>query len=211
MIFTEFSPRTPDIDSITMLRMFCEKFHSTERIVPFNSCSISSVNSSLVRRPRPARRDRPLRMRFQRQEVFRVVEAGRVGAVVGPAELRQHHLRLRVAFHDLMDLARQGATSSSEEFKGNCAWIQMLPSSSSGMNSRPRNGITASGGRHHRGEKRQRQPAMVHAALQLPQVARPQGPHEEVVAARLEFLSKEVQSTGERVSANNSAPPKAKA
>ena len=49
MILTEFSPRTPDIDSITMLRMFCEKFHSTERIVPFNSRLNSSVNSSLVR------------------------------------------------------------------------------------------------------------------------------------------------------------------
>ena len=49
MILTEFSPRTPDIDSITMLRIFCEKFHSTERIVPFNSRPSSSVNSSLVR------------------------------------------------------------------------------------------------------------------------------------------------------------------
>jgi len=32
-----FSPRTPDIASITMLRMFCEKFHSTARIVFFRS------------------------------------------------------------------------------------------------------------------------------------------------------------------------------
>ncbi len=49
MILTEFSPRTPDIDSITMLRMFCEKFHSTERIVPFNSWLNSSVSSCFVR------------------------------------------------------------------------------------------------------------------------------------------------------------------
>ncbi len=35
-------------------------------------------------------------------------------------------------------------TSSSEEFRGNCAWIQMFPSSSSGMNSRPNSGTSAS-------------------------------------------------------------------
>ncbi len=54
MIFTEFSPRTPESDSMTMLRMFCEKFHSTAKRFLCKSRSISSVSSSLVRgRERP--------------------------------------------------------------------------------------------------------------------------------------------------------------
>ena len=50
MIFTEFSPLTPESDSITLSRMFCEKFQSTPIRFRTNWPFISSISSGLLRR-----------------------------------------------------------------------------------------------------------------------------------------------------------------
>ena len=50
MIFTEFSPFTPESDSITLSRIFCEKLQSTPISVRSSSRLIASTNSGLVRR-----------------------------------------------------------------------------------------------------------------------------------------------------------------
>ena len=49
MILTEFSPFTPESDSSTLSRMFCEKFQSTPISFCARSAFIASTNSSLVR------------------------------------------------------------------------------------------------------------------------------------------------------------------
>ena len=48
-ILTELSPLTPDSASMTLSRMFCEKFQSTPGIRSFSSAFISLTSSSLVR------------------------------------------------------------------------------------------------------------------------------------------------------------------
>ena len=49
MILTELSPLTPERDSMTLSRMFCEKFQFTPTISWLSSAFISSISSSLVR------------------------------------------------------------------------------------------------------------------------------------------------------------------
>ncbi len=213
MILTEFSPRTPESDSITMLRIFCEKFHSTERIVRFSSRLISSVNSSLVRgRELPAgighwrvgfqaARSIP-RCRNLPDQCRR--RAARLAS--GPSPPRGSASRFHAPFATMHRLppARYSA--------GTAPAIQIFPSSSSGMNSRPSNGIAASGACHQQGEKGQGQPAMVQAALQLPQVRSfASARTRKLSRVGLRSLRKNEQSTGERANANNNAPPRAKA
>ena len=49
MILTELSPFTPESASMTLSRIFCEKFQFTPRISRSNSRFISSISSCLVR------------------------------------------------------------------------------------------------------------------------------------------------------------------
>ena len=85
----------PESDSMTLSRMFCEKFQSTPSSFWDSSAFMSSTSSSFVRgrlgpkitRQAAPRLDRrPVLLRLQRHEELHVVEAGGVGAVVGPAE-----------------------------------------------------------------------------------------------------------------------------
>ena len=67
--------------------------------------------------------------------------------------------------------------SSSDDFMGSVAWIQMLPSSSSGMNSRPTQRQEGHRQPDQPAEDRQREPGMRQAPLQPPQVGpRASGP-----------------------------------
>ena len=100
MIFTELSPRTPESVSLTLLRMFCEKFQSTATSVWEISRFRASTSSSLVRGRVWPGGNRPLVVRLQRHVAFRAVEARRIGAVVGTADLADHLFALRVALDD---------------------------------------------------------------------------------------------------------------
>ena len=85
-------------------RMFCEKFQSTPGILRSSSAFMAVTSSSLVRgRLAPRSRSqrapagllddgRPVAFGPQRHEELDVVEAGRVGAVVGPADLDDDQL-----------------------------------------------------------------------------------------------------------------------
>ena len=89
MIFTQFSPRTPESDSMIMLRMFCEMFQSTPTMVCDSSRSMASIDLLLGAAAGVAGEDRPLVLRLQRQVELGIEEARGVGAVVGAADLAQ--------------------------------------------------------------------------------------------------------------------------
>ena len=96
MILTEFSPWTPERTSRTLSRICCEKFQLTPTSVRDRSSFIASISSGFVRAP-PARSRRldlgPPLLRPERDEELGAVEARRVGAAVGPAELGGDELR----------------------------------------------------------------------------------------------------------------------
>ena len=87
---TEFSPFTPEAASSTLSSMYCEKLNST----PGNAAA--SCRSS-ARSASPCRRRAARCRTVQRHEELGVEEAGRVGAVVGTAVLRDDGLHFRVA------------------------------------------------------------------------------------------------------------------
>ena len=97
MIFSELSPLTPERASMTLSRMFCEKF----QIMPgsFRSNSACIVGDQLVlgawafRAEKPAppaltfNNRRPVFFRPQRHKELRIVVAVGVGPVVGSPNL----------------------------------------------------------------------------------------------------------------------------
>ena len=129
-ILTEFSPLTPDRASITLSRMFCENFQSTPIRARCNSSLISSINSAFVRarwllnqenKPCLFLHRRPILRLLERHEELDVVEAGRIGAVVGAADLGQDQLDLVVFLHDRRAIFTFCTVSSSETLNGNSA------------------------------------------------------------------------------------------
>ena len=90
MIFTELSPRTPESVPLTLLRMFCEKFQSTDS-TSFRRSRDSGRRPALPWCGGGSGRGESATgiVRLQRHVAFRAVETGRIGAVVGPADLRR--------------------------------------------------------------------------------------------------------------------------
>ena len=84
---TEFAPLTPESASSTLSRMSCEKL----KVTPGNSLNFFDqlVLDLLAGHPLA-----PLLHRLERGVEFEVEEAGDVGPVVGPADVRHHVLDL---------------------------------------------------------------------------------------------------------------------
>ena len=101
---------------------------------------------------------------------------------------------------------------SSVWLSGPVPRIHRLPSSSSGMNSRPSVGSKESGAADQRGHHEHGRPAVLQAQLQLPEVARLDEADQEVVPDRLEVLEEATcTSTGVSVMARTRAPAREKA
>ena len=109
MILTEFSPCTPESTSSTLSRMTCEKFQLTPGSASFSSALISWISSALVRGRSPRNQaspaglgdgGRPILERLQGHEKLGAVEAGRIDARIGPAELADDQLDFGILAHD---------------------------------------------------------------------------------------------------------------
>ena len=212
MIFTEFSPFTPESDSITLSRIFCEKLQSTPINVRSSSRLIASISSGLLRRRDMPRRRRPLRLRLERHEILRVVEARRVGAVVGAADLHDDRLHLGVLLHNVS--AEPGATDCfiqrrvQREGAPNpeVAFLQF------GHEFAAQEWQGAGRGDQHAGQRRQGQPAMVHAAAAVAAGrSLAAGGRGSCRLGTSGSSEEDVHSTGESVNASSSAPARAKA
>jgi hypothetical protein len=136
-ILTAFSPLTPDRASITLSRMFWEKSQSTPGNSRFRSAFMSTTSSALVRgRPYLAITGHcSAGLSGTNVSMFEyVVESvpssgrpscGQASSTSGYRDRTSATVRLRAL------------ASSNEIFTGKTPRIQRLPSSSSGMNSRP--------------------------------------------------------------------------
>ena len=110
MIFSELSPLMPESASITLSRMFCEKFQVNARQLPLQLGIHVGDQFLLGARPLRAVQPapptllfddrRPLLLRPQGHEELRVVVAVGVGAVVGPPDLVDDVVDLGVRSHD---------------------------------------------------------------------------------------------------------------
>ena len=83
---TEFSPLTPEAASSTLSSMYWEKLNSTP-----GNCALQRLGH-LRRQLLLVDAVRPVIERLQRHEELGIEEAGRVGAVIGPAMLRDDRL-----------------------------------------------------------------------------------------------------------------------
>ena len=135
-ILTEFSPLTPERVSITLSRICCEKFQSTPddgavQLALHLARSARSWCGAHGRSLPPATAALdlgPFVLVLQRHQEFGVVEAGRIGAVVGAAHLAEHGLALRDTCATACRAIRERrVTSSSETFTGNVPRMYMLP------------------------------------------------------------------------------------
>ena len=84
----ELAPLTPERASSTLSRMSCEKL----KLIPGNSLNFAASSSWIFSRVMPGRHSS---MGRKRHVELDVEEAGHVGAVVGPADVRHHPLDLR--------------------------------------------------------------------------------------------------------------------
>ena len=151
MILTELSPLMPERASITLSRMFCEKFQvmpgqlglqlRTHRIDDFLLRAGShGAERSSVTRTAVSLTPWPILFRTQRDEVFAVVVTVSIRGVVGPAELVDDRLNLGIGRHDGPCFRESSVCRSREMFNGAVPRIQRFPSSKAGMNSRPSSG-----------------------------------------------------------------------
>ena len=114
-ILTELSPLIPERASMTLSRMFCEKFQKMPGSLRSSSASMSRTISSLVRAHRakqplsPTGRGdgfRPVLFRTERDEVFTILVSRRVGCVVRPPQLVDDRLHFGIGRHDGPGLGR---------------------------------------------------------------------------------------------------------
>ncbi len=208
---------------MTLSRMFCEKFQTTPGIFCSSSAFMAAMISCLVRarfgpqnqlrQPVLFDQERPVFLRPQRHEVFAVVEAGRVGAVVGPAELGDDRLHLGVGGHDGprlpgdLDLALQRDVERRGAANPQVAFFQLgheLAAHATG----PGMAVPTMSERHDDDGR----PAILQTDLELPEVAELQDADQEVLADRLEVLEeKHAQAPASASTARISAPAREKA
>ena len=131
--------------------------------------------------------NRPLVVRLQRHVAFRAVEARRIGAVVGTADLADHLFALRVALDDAAHDLHPLAHLLQRRFQREGARDPDVALLEFGQELAAQHGDHRGGGRHDQGEHPQRQPAMPQAAVQLPQVGSLQRAHQPVVGPGLDF------------------------
>ena len=105
---------------------------------------------------------RPLVERLERREELDVEEPGDIGAIIGAAELRDYGLDFTGCSRRMERMRPVYVADCSIEIDmGSVARIQRLPSSSFGMNSRPRKG------RERRREKNRERPTAAALARSL--------------------------------------------
>ena len=92
---TEFSPLTPEAASSTLSSMYCEKLKSTPG--NWSARSLGQLRRVSFSLSMPAGQSSK---GFERHEELGVEKAGGVGAVVGPAVLRDHRLDFGIALDD---------------------------------------------------------------------------------------------------------------
>ena len=110
MIFSELSPLIPESASITLSRMFCEKFQvnagelSLQLGIHFGNQLLLGARPLRAVKPAPPTLllddRRPVFLGPQRHEELRVVVAVGVGPVVGPPDLVDDIIDLGVRSHD---------------------------------------------------------------------------------------------------------------
>ena len=202
MILTELSPLMPERASITLSRMFCEKFQvdARELCVQLGVHRVDDLvlgaGPHRAEDPSSASRSsstslRPVLLRPQRDEVFAVVVAVGVGGVVGPAELVDDRLDLGIGGHDGPCLPGDLGVSLERRVERSGAANPHVALFQRGHE------FAAQEGQHHDRADGQRRhhadghPTVFEANPQVSQVARLHPADEPVVGRRLQILEQQ--------------------